>query len=154
MEKPVLITPAPPPQIVIGKLIKERVAAVGISKAELARRLNMSTANVHKIFKRKSLDILQLYQISIILDCDFVSIYQTSVAPHLQPNVTSYLSLGYTPADKQLYIQSLRKRIDLITDMLKALARENPHQSPDLLEAKLAVVQEMLVHARVCADAI
>ena len=52
----------------IGEIIKQRVEVLGMSKAELARRLHMSPANVHKIFKRSSVDTGLLREISNILD--------------------------------------------------------------------------------------
>ena len=64
----------------IGEIIKQRVEAMGMSKAELARRLHMSPANVHKIFKRSSVDANLLRELSNILDYDFFR--------HFEPEVT------------------------------------------------------------------
>lgn len=57
--------------IVIGELIKAVADRRGINKSEMARRLNMSPTNVHKIFKRESIDTELLSRICVILEYDF-----------------------------------------------------------------------------------
>lgn len=57
--------------IFIGEIIKSIAERRGISKSEMARRLNMSSTNVHKIFKRESIDTALLSRICVILEYDF-----------------------------------------------------------------------------------
>jgi DNA-binding Xre family transcriptional regulator len=57
--------------VVIGEIIKSISDRRGINKSEFARRLNMSPTNIHKIFKRKSIDTDLLTQIGEILEYDF-----------------------------------------------------------------------------------
>lgn len=57
--------------VFIGELIREVTDLKGIPKAELGRRLNMSSTNVHKIFKRASIDTSLLEKISEVLDYNF-----------------------------------------------------------------------------------
>ncbi len=61
--------------VFIGKLIKEITERRGISKSELGRRLNMSPTNVHKIFKRETIDTGLLHKISEVLEYDFFIYY-------------------------------------------------------------------------------
>lgn len=55
----------------IGEVVKQRVEALGMSKTELARRLHMSPANIHKIFKRNTIDAALLHRLGVILDYNF-----------------------------------------------------------------------------------
>ena len=57
--------------LVIGELIKSVAARRGITKSEMARRLNMSPTNIHKIFKRQSIDTALLTRIGDLLQYDF-----------------------------------------------------------------------------------
>jgi transcriptional regulator with XRE-family HTH domain len=59
----------------IGLKIKEVTELRGITKAELGRRLNMSSTNIHKIFKRESIDTGLLDRLSDILEHDFFQYY-------------------------------------------------------------------------------
>lgn len=61
--------------IPIGTKIKEVTERRGISKSELGRRLNMSPTNIHKIFKRETIDTGLLQKISDVLEFDFFSFY-------------------------------------------------------------------------------
>lgn len=59
----------------IGQKIKEVVEKKGMAKTELARRMNMTSSNVHKIFARKTIDTGLLMKLSEILEHDFFSYY-------------------------------------------------------------------------------
>ena len=68
------------PTLPIGQIIKTRVEYLGMSKAELARRLNMSPANVHKIFKRDTIEVTQLCPASArCCDTIFWKVYRIEV---------------------------------------------------------------------------
>lgn len=60
----------------IGKLILQQVNAQGISKSELARRLNVSPQNVYNLFKRKTVQASMLKKISGVLKFDFFNLYE------------------------------------------------------------------------------
>lgn len=60
----------------IGKMILQKVNESGISKSELARRVNLTPQNIYNLFKRKSIDVGLLKQISVALAFDFFSIYE------------------------------------------------------------------------------
>lgn len=55
----------------IGKLIRARLEAVGMTKAEFARRIHTSRQNVNLILSRASVHTDLLYRISEVLDYDF-----------------------------------------------------------------------------------
>ena len=89
-----------------------RLESKGMSKAELARRLHMSPANVHKIFKRTTVDARLLQDISKILDYDFFQ--------HFKPEVTSSRQepAPYDIDDTQVlfirYVVDLQARVKIL----------------------------------------
>lgn len=60
----------------IGKLIKAKVEASGMSKSEFARRIKTTPQNAFGIFKRKSIDTDMLQRISTALNYNFFDHYQ------------------------------------------------------------------------------
>ena len=98
--------------IKIGEIIKQRVEVLGISKAELARRLHMSPANVHKIFKRSSVDAALLRDLSNILDYDFFQHFEPDVSrPRKEP-------VPYNVGDIEVlfirYVVDLQSRVQIL----------------------------------------
>ena len=102
----------------IGAVIKMRLESTGMSKAELARRLHMSPANVHKIFKRSSVDAMLLRKISNILDYDFLQ--------HFEPEVT--IRRRQEPAPRNIsdtevlfirYVVDLQSRVQILEQRLE-----------------------------------
>ncbi len=61
--------------IYIGKIIAEIMANKKITKAELARRLNVRPQSVDYMLSRKSIDTDTLYKVSQALDYDFAQFY-------------------------------------------------------------------------------
>lgn len=109
----------------IGEVIKMRLESTGMSKAELARRLHMSPANVHKIFKRSSVDAMLLRKISNILDYDFFQHFEPEVtrlrkepAPH-NISDTEVLFIRYV-VDLQSRVQILEHRLETFRETSKA----------------------------------
>ncbi len=64
-----------PNDIHIGELIEQRIAEIGITKAEFGRRISTSRQNVNTILKKKSLDSDVLRRVSKVLKCDFFKYY-------------------------------------------------------------------------------
>ncbi|HLG03655.1 MAG TPA: helix-turn-helix transcriptional regulator [Bacteroidia bacterium] len=62
----------------IGKLIRQHLEEVGMTKSEFARRISTSPQNIYGIFKRKSCDTELLRDISRVLNFDFFQYYSTS----------------------------------------------------------------------------
>lgn len=80
----------------IGQKIKEVVEKRGIAKTELARRLNMTSSNIHKIFNRESIDTDLLTRLSEILEFDFFQFYQQTPSNLKQNANTKEKPASYT----------------------------------------------------------
>lgn len=61
--------------IYIGEIISDVMSEKKITKAELARRLNMRPQSVDYLLGRKSIDTDTLYNVSVALDYDFAQLY-------------------------------------------------------------------------------
>lgn len=61
--------------IYIGEIIAEVMAEKKVSKAEMARRLNVRPQSVDYLLGRKSIDTDTLYNVSLALDYDFAQLY-------------------------------------------------------------------------------
>jgi transcriptional regulator with XRE-family HTH domain len=131
----------------IGQVIKQRVDHLGISKAELARRLHMSPANIHKIFKRKSVDVKLLCQIGEILGYDFLSLYRPG---------ESGPTIGNLPFEQDIivyHLQNMRSWINLATEILDKLITDDSRPRDIALESRLAAAREMLAKRQGLTDA-
>lgn len=97
----------------IGEAIKVRLHTVGMSKAELARRLNMSSANVHKIFKRTTVDVKLLRELCDILDYDFFRDFAPEVSRQRRREPEPY-NIGDTEVLFIRYIVDLQARVQIL----------------------------------------
>ena len=61
--------------VYIGEIIAEVMAEKKVSKAEMARRLNVRPQSVDYMLGRKSIDTDTLYNVSLALDYDFAQLY-------------------------------------------------------------------------------
>ena len=61
--------------IYIGEIISDVMSEKKITKAELARRLNIRPQSVDYMLGRKSIDTDTLYSVSVALDYDFAQLY-------------------------------------------------------------------------------
>ena len=61
--------------IYIGKKIAEIMAEKKVTKAEMARRLEVRPQSVDYMLSRKSIDTDTLYSVSLALDYDFAQLY-------------------------------------------------------------------------------
>lgn len=95
----------------IGQKIKEIVALRGMSKTELSRRLNMSSTNIHKIFKRDSIDTELLQRLSEQLNYNFFSYYvsKNNDLPTLAEDTK-----GSYQTEQQLRLEQLEKELALM----------------------------------------
>ena len=66
------------PNIFIGEIIKNVMAEKQVTKAELARRLQVKPQSVDYMLTRKSIDTDTLYNVSKALDYDFALLYSIS----------------------------------------------------------------------------
>jgi transcriptional regulator with XRE-family HTH domain len=125
----------------IGPMIKARVESVGMSKAEMARRLSMSPANIHKIFKRRSVDIELLQKISEVLTYDFISHYRYLTTNSIPGNVIMSLS-EFDP--QVVYTQDAFRKIRLIIKVCNNLTMGNPARSVSQFVEELEMIQDIL----------
>jgi transcriptional regulator with XRE-family HTH domain len=86
----------------IGNLIREITERRGMSKSELGRRLNMSPTNVHKIFKRQTIDTGLLQNISKILEYDFFAYYKIEKKYERPPEVLNVANDQENVYEKEL----------------------------------------------------
>lgn len=75
MEKTPNFTSMEKSNIYIGEIISDVMSEKKISKAELARRLNIRPQSVDYMLGRKSIDTDTLYSVSVALDYDFAQLY-------------------------------------------------------------------------------
>jgi transcriptional regulator with XRE-family HTH domain len=135
----------------IGQAIKDRVESIGMSKAELARRLMMSSANVHKIFKRSSIDIEMLHKIGVALRYDFISHYQYLTVNAISGSML-ISTVGYDPRVKYTY--SLRKKITQVLESTQELSVEDAAKPVSQFVAEIDFIQDMLsdIRTRILSD--
>jgi transcriptional regulator with XRE-family HTH domain len=114
-----------------------------MSKAEMARRLNMSAANVHKIFRRDTIDITLLCKISQLLNYDFLRLYRIKLSESRADKTT-----GAPVAYCSDAIDDLTRRMELISEVLHNLTLEDMHQPAERLEARLAVAKGLLDNSK------
>ncbi|MBI3509315.1 MAG: helix-turn-helix transcriptional regulator [Bacteroidetes bacterium] len=102
----------------IGKLVRQHLEEVGMTKSEFARRIGTSPQNIYGIFKRKSCDTELLREISRVLNFDFFQYYSTNalVVEEKNGNKTSV----FTAAD-------LKKELELKTRELDVVRSENEY---------------------------
>lgn len=100
----------------IGAKIKSVVEQRGITKSELSRRLNMSTTNIHKIFKRESIDTSLLQKLSTELEYNFFGLYSST------PDIASEpLAPYHSVSELQNEINQLRKENSLLQEINQLL---------------------------------
>jgi hypothetical protein len=97
----------------IGKLIRQHLEEVGMTKSEFARRISTSPQNIYGIFKRKSCDTELLRDISRVLNFDFFQYYSTSAL------VTDDKNSGgkggvVTAMDLKRELDNSRKELDIL----------------------------------------
>jgi len=95
----------------IGKIIREIAENRGITKTELGRRLNMSSTNVHKIFKRESIDTALLQKISTVLEYDFFTFYSDGSTKN---NVVPSFVLQDKPEEYKTALEQCREKVVML----------------------------------------
>lgn len=119
-------------RINIGELIEQRMNELGISKAELARRLNIASQYVNRLFAKDGINTDKLIDISIALDCDFFKYYRPKAEEALVKT-----SGDFSPAslngDAQVKIDSNN---DGEIELLKKLLDEKERTIQILLDKK------------------
>jgi hypothetical protein len=93
----------------IGNLILEQVHNQGISKSELARRLNISPQNVYSLFKRRTVQAIMLKKVSDSLKFDFFNVYCNQEV-HASKSVTPDRNSDYYAEYQELNREIARLR--------------------------------------------
>ena len=97
--------------------IGENILAVmnqkGVTKAELARLLDIKPQSVDYLLKRKSIDTDTLYNISAVLDFDFSLLYRINQANSEQTN------FDINPAKAKIMVEIMLDTEDVIKLNLK-----------------------------------
>jgi|GEM_PF-2200684 transcriptional regulator with XRE-family HTH domain len=93
----------------IGNLILEQVHNQGISKSELARRLNISPQNVYSLFKRRTVQAIMLKKVSDALKFDFFNVYCNQEV-HASKSVTPDRNSDYYAEYQELNREIARLR--------------------------------------------
>ncbi len=97
----------------IGKIIRQHLEEVGMTKSEFARRISTSPQNIYGIFKRKSIDSELLRDISRCLNFDFFQYYSTS-SLILDEKGGSGKTHVVTALDMKRELDSCKKELEII----------------------------------------
>jgi transcriptional regulator with XRE-family HTH domain len=111
--------------VFIGNIIKEVTERRGISKSELGRRLNMSPTNVHKIFKRETIDTGLLENISAVLEYNFFEHY-TSGKKYNDPVENSNV-LAEAEAEYKKVLSQCHEKVSMLEKINSLLEEKIQH---------------------------
>jgi len=67
-------------KINIGQEIKEKMKQQSIGATKLANKTHIDRRRLYRIFKKKSIDTDDLFELSIQLGCDFFKLYSDEFA--------------------------------------------------------------------------
>lgn len=70
-------------KINIGQAIKEKKEQLGLGTTELANKTNIDKRQVYRIFKKKSIDTDELFELSTQLNYDFFKLYSDELADRI-----------------------------------------------------------------------
>lgn len=71
----------------LGSLVKQKMKERNISISEFAEAIHCDRTNIYSIFKRKSMDIQQIMQISEALNYDFLQYYHQEIKNSITPRL-------------------------------------------------------------------
>ena len=89
----------------LGSLVKQKMKERNISISEFAKAIHCDRTNVYSIFKRKSMDIQQIVQISNALNYDFLQYYHQEI----HDNTTPRLEIIVQKKDEKWVVESIRE---------------------------------------------
>jgi len=69
---------------IIGKLICNKLKEQGRTTAWLAKKMCCDQSNIYKIYKKTNIDLLQLMQISMIMEVNFFEYYSQVVKTKIE----------------------------------------------------------------------
>ncbi|GHT78828.1 hypothetical protein AGMMS50262_21870 [Bacteroidia bacterium] len=68
---------------IIGKLICNKLKEQGRTTAWLAKKMCCDQSNIYKIYKKTNIDLIQLIQISIIMEFNFLDCYSQFIRKNI-----------------------------------------------------------------------
>ena len=89
----------------LGSLVKRKMKERNISISEFAKAIHCDRTNVYSIFKRKSMDIQQIVQISNALNYDFLQYYHQEIHDSNTPR----LEIIVQKKDEKWVVESIRE---------------------------------------------
>ncbi|MDR2621682.1 MAG: helix-turn-helix transcriptional regulator [Dysgonamonadaceae bacterium] len=98
----------------IGSVIHEKLKEQRMSVTDFAKALHCNRPNVYSIFERNNIDVELLVDISKVLNCDFLSIYQNSIPKPdyivlIETNERKIKEIQSDDSIKIMYIQKTTK---------------------------------------------
>lgn len=116
----------------IGKIIRQHLEDLGMTKSEFARRISTSPQNIYGIFKRKSIDTELLSEISRTLNYDFFQYYSSSAivvdeekAAYGKPQVLTAMELQRELDDAKKELDILRAENAYLKEIHKLLKEKD-----------------------------
>ena len=79
-------------KINIGQVIQEKKEQLGFGTTELANKTYIDKRRLYRIFKKKSIDTDDLFELSIQLSCDFFKLYSDELAKVLNVTKESHVT--------------------------------------------------------------
>jgi transcriptional regulator with XRE-family HTH domain len=98
----------------IGKIIRQHLEDLGMTKSEFARRITTSPQNIYGIFKRKSIDTELLSEISRTLNYDFFRYYSSSAIVVNEDKAAYGKPQLLTAMELQRELEETRKELDIL----------------------------------------
>ncbi|MCA6365027.1 MAG: helix-turn-helix transcriptional regulator [Bacteroidetes bacterium] len=98
----------------IGKIIRQHLEELGMTKSEFARRISTSPQNIYGIFKRKSIDTELLREISRTLNYDFFQYYSSSALVVHEDKAAYGKAQVMTAMELQRELDAAKKELEIL----------------------------------------
>ncbi|MGL5888940.1 MAG: helix-turn-helix transcriptional regulator [Bacteroidia bacterium] len=98
----------------IGKIIRQHLEELGMTKSEFARRISTSPQNIYGIFKRKSIDTELLREISRTLNYDFFQYYSSSALVVHEDKAAYGKAQVMTAMELQRELDTAKKELEIL----------------------------------------
>jgi transcriptional regulator with XRE-family HTH domain len=107
-------------EVHIGEKIAQVFQESGIKITELAKRMNTSQRNLYSIFKRKTITVDMLKEVSEALNYDFFELYSTSKSEVAEPEI-KYSKATPTPIKMIIELDGEQSTLEKIIMHLRKL---------------------------------
>lgn len=110
----------------IGLLIEQRMNELGMSKSEFARKINMPSQNINRIFARNSIDTDKLILISVALNYDFFKEFTSSDKVSVGNVDHAAVAVGdNATASNERHEQGSHDMVEYLMEQNKSLTSQN-----------------------------